>query len=92
MACVLCGIALTWRDGNCYADFRWLFITMAFYIAVVQLLQYKYQTGCLRRLHSLGQRHSMDVTVEGFSSWMFKGLSFLLPFLVVGYVSAPHLP
>uniref|UniRef100_A0A914HBK8 Transmembrane protein n=1 Tax=Globodera rostochiensis TaxID=31243 RepID=A0A914HBK8_GLORO len=47
---------------------------------------YNYQTGCLRRLHALGQRHSMDITVEGFSSWMFKGLTFLLPFLIVGYL------
>ncbi|KAL3090131.1 hypothetical protein niasHS_006583 [Heterodera schachtii] len=46
---------------------------------------YKYQTGCLRRLHALGQRHSMDITVEGFSSWMFKGLTFLMPFLIIGY-------
>uniref|UniRef100_A0A1I7XAQ9 L-lactate permease n=1 Tax=Heterorhabditis bacteriophora TaxID=37862 RepID=A0A1I7XAQ9_HETBA len=27
----------------------------------------------------------MDITVEGFTSWMFKGLTFLLPFLVAGY-------
>lgn len=25
--------------------------------------------------------------LEGFSSWMFKGLTFLLPFLIGGYVS-----
>jgi hypothetical protein len=29
----------------------------------------------------------MDITVEGFSGWMFKGLTFLLPFLIGGYVS-----
>lgn len=62
-ACVLCGIALTWKDGACYKDFRLLFIGVAFYISVVQVMQYKYQTGCLRRLHALGQRHAMDVTV-----------------------------
>ncbi|CAD5217809.1 unnamed protein product [Bursaphelenchus okinawaensis] len=85
-ACVLCGIVLIWRDGPCYKEFRNLFIVMAFYIALVQMMQYKYQTGCLRRLHALGQRHSMDITVEGFSSWMFKGLTFILPFLVIGYL------
>lgn len=24
---------------------------------------------------------------EGFQSWMFKGLSFIVPFLIAGYVS-----
>ena len=28
----------------------------------------------------------MDITIEGFHSWMWKGLTFLLPFLYVGYV------
>ena len=27
----------------------------------------------------------MDITIEGFHSWMWKGLSFLLPFLFAGY-------
>lgn len=27
----------------------------------------------------------MDITIEGFHSWMWKGLSFLLPFLYIGY-------
>lgn len=49
-------------------------------------MQYSYQSGCLRRLHALGQRHCMDITVEGFVSWMFKGLTFLIPFLLFGYI------
>ena len=28
----------------------------------------------------------MDITIEGFHSWMWKGLTFLLPFLIGGYV------
>lgn len=28
----------------------------------------------------------MDITIEGFHSWMWRGLSFLLPFLFVGYM------
>lgn len=28
----------------------------------------------------------MDITIEGFHSWMWRGLSFLLPFLFVGYL------
>jgi len=85
ISCVLSGIVLTWRDGECYQQFRSTFILLTAYIGTVQLLQTTYQTGCLRRLHALGQRHSMDITTEGFTSWMFKGLTFLLPFLLVGY-------
>ncbi|KAI6188216.1 hypothetical protein M3Y98_00330300 [Aphelenchoides besseyi] len=86
IACVLCGITLTWRDRACYKDFRPLFLVVSFYICALQIMQCKYQTGCLRRLHALGQRYAMDVTLEGFSSWMFKGLTFLLPFLIIGYL------
>lgn len=28
----------------------------------------------------------MDITIEGFHSWMWRGLSFLLPFLFAGYL------
>jgi hypothetical protein len=86
ISCILCGIILTWRDGVCYRQFRPFFIVLIVYVGSVQLLQTKYQTGCLRRLRALGQRHSMDITVEGFTSWMFKGLTFLLPFLIGGYM------
>uniref|UniRef100_A0A1A8MAQ7 Transmembrane protein 120A n=1 Tax=Nothobranchius pienaari TaxID=704102 RepID=A0A1A8MAQ7_9TELE len=51
----------------------------------VQFLQYYYQSGCLYRLRALGERHNMDLTVEGFQSWMWRGLSFLLPFLFFGH-------
>ncbi|XGW18304.1 hypothetical protein V3C99_002717 [Haemonchus contortus] len=85
LSCVLSGIVLTWRDGECYQTFRHQFLLFVFYIAFLQLLQSQYQSGCLRRLHALGQGHQMDITVEGFKSFMFKGLTFLLPFLVAGY-------
>ncbi|RCN50495.1 TMPIT-like protein [Ancylostoma caninum] len=87
LSCVLCGIVLTWRDGECYQSFRHQFLMFVFYLCFVQILQTQYQSGCLRRLHSLGQGHIMDITVEGFTSFMFKGLTFLLPFLVAAYVS-----
>uniref|UniRef100_A0A8C5FD05 Transmembrane protein 120A n=1 Tax=Gadus morhua TaxID=8049 RepID=A0A8C5FD05_GADMO len=48
-------------------------------------LQYYYQSGCLYRLRALGERHNMDLTVEGFQSWMWRGLTFLLPFLFFGH-------
>lgn len=38
------------------------------------------------RLKALGERHNMDITIEGFHSWMWRGLSFLLPFLFIGYI------
>jgi len=90
VSCVLCGITLTWHHSSCYQAFRPQFLLFTSYIASVQLLQNRYQMGCLRRLHALGQGDTMDLTVEGFSSWMFKGLTFLLPFLVVGYIFQLH--
>jgi TMPIT-like protein len=52
----------------------------------IQYLQFAYQKGLLYRLKALGERHDMDITIEGFHSWMWKGLTFLLPFLFGGYV------
>ncbi|CAI2349706.1 unnamed protein product [Caenorhabditis sp. 36 PRJEB53466] len=86
LSCAVPGIVLTWKDGVCYQEFRPLFLVFVFYISLVQLAQNQYQSGCLRRLHALGQGHQMDITVEGFTSWQFKGLTFLLPFLSVGYL------
>lgn len=53
---------------------------------VVQYMQFRYQSGVLYRLKALGARHNMDITIEGFHSWMWRGLSYLLPFLFGGYV------
>lgn len=53
---------------------------------VIQYLQFAYQRGVLYRLKALGERHDMDITIEGFHSWMWKGLTFLFPFLIGGYV------
>lgn len=82
---VLSGISLIWPDGYTYAEFRMQHITFIMYTSFVYVLQYYYQSGCLYRLRSLGQSHEMDITVEGFMSWMWKGLSFILPFLFFGY-------
>jgi len=83
---VSAGIILIWPDGYTYEKFRNQFVFFCIYISFVQLLQYYYQSGLMYRLRALGQRRNMDVTVEGFQSWMWKGLSFLLPFLVSGYM------
>ncbi|XP_005101235.1 ion channel TACAN [Aplysia californica] len=82
---VCAAISLIWPDGFTYQEFRFQHITFIIYISMVYVLQYYYQSGCLYRLRSLGQSHEMDITVEGFMSWMWKGLSFLLPFLFFGY-------
>lgn len=56
------------------------------HLGLIQYLQFGYQKGVLYRLKALGERYDMDVTIEGFHTWMFKGLSFLLPFLFGGYI------
>lgn len=55
-------------------------------LGLIQYLQFGYQKGVLYRLKALGERHDMDITIEGFHTWMWKGLSFLLPFLFGGYI------
>lgn len=82
---VVAGVLLVWPDGTTYQLFRTQYIVFVLYLSFVQFLQYYYQRGCLYRLRALGERHRMDITAEGFQSWMWKGLSFLLPFLCVAY-------
>ncbi|XP_031725027.1 transmembrane protein 120A-like isoform X1 [Anarrhichthys ocellatus] len=79
------GVMLTWPEGALYQMFRNQFLTNCLYQSFVQFLQYYYQSGCLYRLRALGEKHNMDVTVEGFQSWMWRGLTFLLPFLFFGH-------
>ncbi|KAI7793729.1 ion channel TACAN [Triplophysa rosa] len=81
----LSGVMLTWPDGELYQMFRNQFLSYSMYINFVQFLQYYYQSGSLYRLRALGERHNMDLTVEGFQSWMWRGLTFLLPFLFFGH-------
>ena len=77
---------LVWPDGPAYRHFRDQHMLFNVYVAFLQYLQYVYQKGCLYRLRSLGERKEMDITIDGFHSWMWKGLSFLLPFLFLGYL------
>lgn len=79
------GVLVVWPDGYSYKKFRLQFLTYICYTSFLQFLQYYYQYGCLYRLRALGERYSMDITIQGFHSWMWKGLSFLLPFLFIGY-------
>lgn len=83
---VAAGILLIWPDTVAWSLFRDQFMWFNAYISTVQYLQFRYQQGVLYRLKSLGERHNMDITIEGFHSWMWRGLSFLLPFLFCGYL------
>ncbi|GFU45107.1 transmembrane protein 120 homolog [Nephila pilipes] len=80
------GVIIVWPDGLMYDLFRKQFTLYTCYTSILQFLQFNYQQGCLYRLRALGERHKMDITIEGFHSWMWRGLSFLLPFLYIGYI------
>lgn len=82
---VCAGVLLVWPQGEPWQLFRNQFMYFNAYISIVQFLQFRYQKGVLYRLKALGERHNMDITIEGFHSWMWRGLSFLLPFLFAGY-------
>lgn len=82
---VCAGVLLIWPQGEAWQHFRNQFMYFNAYISMVQYLQFRYQKGVLYRLKALGERHNMDITIEGFHSWMWRGLSFLLPFLFAGY-------
>ncbi|ELK26331.1 Transmembrane protein 120B [Myotis davidii] len=82
----LSGVMLTWPNGLIYQKFRSQFLAFSIFQSCVQFLQYYYQRGCLYRLRALGERNHLDLTVEGFQSWMWRGLTFLLPFLFFGHV------
>ncbi|XP_038059142.1 ion channel TACAN-like [Patiria miniata] len=86
LSVVLCGILLIWPASVSYEMFRNLFMAFSVYLNFLQLLQYYYQSGCLYRLRALGEKSDMYLTVEGFQEWMWRGLQFLLPFLMLGYI------
>ncbi|XP_053849396.1 transmembrane protein 120B isoform X2 [Vidua macroura] len=86
LGAVACRCFLHYRpDGLMYQMFRSQFLAFSIFQSCVQFLQYYYQRGCLYRLRALGERNHLDLTVEGFQSWMWRGLTFLLPFLFFGH-------
>lgn len=86
LSTVTAGILLVWPENQAWNTFRNQFFYYTIYVSFIQYLQFKYQRGALYRLKALGQRDNMDITIEGFHSWMWRGLTFLLPFLFIGYV------
>ncbi|KAM7540912.1 hypothetical protein Aperf_G00000035013 [Anoplocephala perfoliata] len=83
-------VMLIWPSSRSYSEFRDQFMLYVFYILIVQCIQYYYQMGCLYKLRALGQRPSMDITVDGYMSWMSSRLSFVLIFLLSAYVFQMH--
>lgn len=83
---ILSGLLLIWPDGRVYQLFRGQFFYFSLYLIFVQLLQFRYQSGVLYRLRALGISKDMDITKEGFQSWMWRGLGFVIPFLIFGYL------
>lgn len=83
---VVSAILLIWPDNEVWWQFRKQFVWYNIYTCFITYLQFKYQRSVLYKLKALGVRHNMDITVEGFPSWMWRELAFLLPFLFVGYI------
>ncbi|KAF7277052.1 hypothetical protein GWI33_009495 [Rhynchophorus ferrugineus] len=79
------GILLVWPENAVWHQFRGQFFRYNIYTCLIQYLQFNYQQGALYRLKALGQKDNMDVTLEGFHYWMWRGLTFLFPFLFVAY-------
>ena len=79
-------IILIWPSTKSYKIFRQQHYIFSLYISCVQVLLYYYQRGLLYRLRALGDSDELQVSIGGFQSWMLRGLSFLAPFLVIGYL------
>lgn len=79
-------IVLLWPSTESYKLFRQQHYIFSLYISFVQVLLYYYQRGLLYRLRALGYSHELQITIEGFQSWMLRGLTFLAPFLFFGYL------
>ena len=79
-------IILLWPSAASYTLFRQQHYLFSLYISFVQVLLYYYQRGLLYRLRALGYSDELQITIEGFQSWMLRGLTFLAPFLFFGYL------
>ncbi|CAF3089629.1 unnamed protein product [Rotaria socialis] len=79
-------IMLLWSSTQSYKLFRQQHYLFCLYISFVQVLLYYYQKGLLYRMRALGDSDELQITIEGFHSWMLRGLSFLAPFLFLGYL------
>lgn len=83
----LSGTLLIWPASRAYHASRMLLISFSIYIAAVQALQYRYQMSRLYVLRSLSRVGPMDTTTESAQVHVKNNLAFLMPFLLIGYVS-----
>ncbi|KAJ8935170.1 hypothetical protein NQ318_000831 [Aromia moschata] len=86
LSTIASAVLLVWPENQLWSEFREQFMWYNIYNCLIQYLQFKYQRGALYRLKALGERDNMDITIEGFHSWMWRGLTFLLPFLFIAYI------
>ncbi|NXE42006.1 T120A protein, partial [Ptilorrhoa leucosticta] len=76
----LSGVMLTWPDGLMYQMFRNQFLSFSMYQS--NLPAHIWRSWAPSPLHQPSQKPSSFA--EGFQSWMWRGLTFLLPFLFFG--------
>ncbi|XP_030764254.1 transmembrane protein 120 homolog [Sitophilus oryzae] len=85
LSTVSSGIFLVWPENATWLEFKGQFFRYNIYNCFLQYLLFNYQEGALYRLRALGQKDNMEITLEGFQYWMWRGLTFLLPFLFIAY-------
>lgn len=79
-------VILLWPKNRAWGEFKGQFFRYNLYTCLVQYLQFNYQRGALYRLKTLGKKGDMELTIEGFQYWMWRGLAFLYPFLFAAYI------
>lgn len=78
------------RTGG-YPQVRLSLFMFYFYIGAVQVLQYRYQMNRLYALRSLSRVDPMETTNELSQNLIHHNLFFLLPFLLIAYMSEFYL-
>ena len=86
LSTVSSAVLVLWSSTDSYQYFRQQNYYFNVYVSLVQVLLYYYQRGLLYRLRALGDSDVLQITIEGFHSWMLRGLSFLAPFLFLAYL------
>ncbi|VDL66011.1 unnamed protein product, partial [Nippostrongylus brasiliensis] len=77
LSCVLSGMVLTWRDGECYQEFRPQFMYFVLYIAFIQILQFF-------QLYNAYSLWYLSYDCEG--EWQVFALSCMFFILAVGNI------
>ena len=74
------------------ASYRYQLMAFNLCLGLLSYLQFTYQKGCLYRLRTLGLRNNeMDITVDGFHSWMWKGRKIRKVAFVFGLCCLTHI-